>query len=79
VSTAVQVETQELGSAGVSRRKPVGRLQGNVSRYETDRPPGVGDLPEEVRDRLSDELVDELLVGAAASRRSSGSVACRPI
>src|SRR5580692_10124842 len=68
--TATQVQGQ--GSAGVSRREPGGRAQRNASGREVDRPPGVGDLPREVRELLPDELVDELLAGARTEEEVVG-------
>lgn len=62
--TTTQVQTQDLGSAGVSRSEPGGRAQRNASGRERGRPPGVGDLPERVRALLPDGVVDELLAGA---------------
>jgi putative transposase len=64
MSNEAQVQTQDRGSAGVSRSEPGGRAQGNASGREVDRPPGVGDLPRDVRELLPDEVVDELLAGA---------------
>jgi putative transposase len=72
MSTAAQVERQGQGSAGVPRSEPGGRVQRNAGGREPDRPPGVGDLPEEVRERLSDELVDELLAGARSEQEIVG-------
>jgi putative transposase len=72
MSTAAQVETQGQGAAGGSRSEPGGRAQRDASGRETDRPPAVGDLPQEVRERLSDELVDELLAGARSEQEIVG-------
>jgi putative transposase len=68
MSTAAQVETQEQGSVGVSRSEPGGRVQRSAGGREPDRPPGVGDLPREVRERLSDEL----LAGARSEQEIVG-------
>jgi hypothetical protein len=64
MSTATKVQTQDPGSAGVSRSELVGRAQRNASGREVGRPPGVGDLPREIRELLPDEVVEELLAGA---------------
>jgi hypothetical protein len=64
MSTSTQAVTQDPGSAGASRSEPGGRAQRNASGREVDRPPGVGDVPREVRELLPDEVVDELLAGA---------------
>jgi hypothetical protein len=70
--TATQVQTQDPGSAGVSRSEPGGRAQRNASGREVDRPPGVGDLPRDVRELLSDDVVDELLAGARGEEEIVG-------
>jgi hypothetical protein len=62
--TATQVQMQEDVAAGVSRSEPGGRAQRDASGREVDRPPGVGDLPDRVRELLPDGVVDELLAGA---------------
>ena len=72
MSTATQVQTQDSGSAGVSRSEPGGRAQRNASGREVDRPPGVGDVPREVRELLPDEVVDELLAGARGEEEIVG-------
>jgi putative transposase len=72
MSRSTQVETQDPGSAGVSRSEPGGRAQRNASGREVDRPPGVGDVPREVRELLPDEVVDELLAGARGEEEIVG-------
>jgi putative transposase len=72
MSTATQVQTQDPGSAGVSRSEPGGRAQRNASGREVDRPPGVGDLPRDVGELLPDEVVDELLAGARGEEEIVG-------
>jgi putative transposase len=62
------IEAVEVGSAGGLRSEPGGRAQ---------RPAGAGrrlevDLPDEVRDRLSDEVIDELLAGARTEEEIVG-------
>jgi putative transposase len=72
MSRSTQVQTQGPGSAGVSRSEPGGRAQGNASGREPGRPPGVGDLPDRVRELLSDGVVDELLAGARGEEEIVG-------
>ena len=67
---ATQVETQGQGVGGISRSEPGGRAQQNVREVDPGIPPRVGDLPREVRELLSDEVVDGLLAGA----RSEGEI-----
>jgi putative transposase len=62
--TATQVQMQDVVAAGVSLGEPGGRAQRNVSGRDAGRPPGVGDLPDRVRELLPDGVVDELLAGA---------------
>src|SRR6202167_3478090 len=64
MSTATQVQTQDSGSAGVSRSEPGGRAQRNASGREVNRPRGLGESRRELRELLPDEVVDELLAGA---------------
>src|SRR5580698_7851523 len=73
MSRSTQVQTQDPGSAGVSRSEPVGgECSENASGREVDRPPGVGDLPRELRELLPDEVVDELLAGARGEEEIVG-------
>ena len=72
MSRSTQVQRQVPGSAGVSRSEPGGRAQRNASGREVDRPPGVGDLPRELRELLPDEVVDELLAGARGEEEIVG-------
>jgi hypothetical protein len=66
MSTKAKTETSQLiGSAGGVRSEPEGRAQ---------RPAGVAGLevPDAVRDRLSDEVIDELLAGARSEEEIVG-------
>jgi putative transposase len=66
MSTKAKTETELIGSAGGLRSEPGGRAE---------RPAGGGPTPEfplEVRDRLSDELIDELLAGARTEEEIVG-------
>jgi putative transposase len=62
--TTTQVQRQDEDAAGVSRSEPVGRAQRNARGRDVGTPPGVGDLPDRVRELLPDGVVDELLAGA---------------
>ena len=72
MSTATQVQTQDPGSAGVSRSEPVGRAQRNASGRDVGIHPGVGDLPDRVKKLLPDEVLDELLAGAQGEQEIVG-------
>jgi putative transposase len=72
MSTATQVQTQDEGSAGVSRSEPVGRAQRNASGPDADIHPGVADLPDRVKQLLPDEVLDELLAGAQGEQEIVG-------
>jgi hypothetical protein len=64
--TAMQVQTQDPGSAGVSRSEPGGRVQRNASGRDAGIPPGAADLPDRVKKLLPDEVLDELLAGTGS-------------
>ncbi len=70
--TATQVQTQDRGAAGVSRCEPGGRAQRNTRGRDAGIPPGVGDLPDRVRELLPDGVVDELLAGAQGEEEIVG-------
>jgi putative transposase len=70
--TATQVQTQDEGSAGVSRSEPGGRAQRNASGRDAGIPPGVADLPDRVKELLPDEVLDELLTGAQGEQEIVG-------
>ncbi len=72
MSTETQVQTQDRGSAGVSRSEPVGRVQRNASGRDVGIHPGVGDLPDRVKKLLPDEVLDELLAGAQGEQEIVG-------
>ncbi len=72
MSTETKVQTQDEGSAGVSRSEPVGRAQRNASGRDRGRPPGVADLPDRVKGLLPDEVLDELLAGAQGEQEIVG-------
>jgi putative transposase len=57
-----------IGSAGGVRSEPVGRAEQPAGGV----PPGGVELPLEVRDRLTDEVIDELLAGARTEEEIVG-------
>jgi putative transposase len=71
MSTEATIEMEGPGSAGVSRREPGGRVQRNAGGCDPAGPSADG-LPGEVRERLSDELIDELLAGARSEEEIVG-------
>jgi putative transposase len=70
--TATQVETKDSAAAGVARSEPVGRGQRNARGRDAGRPPGVSDVPRELRELLPDEVVDEMLAGARGEEEIVG-------
>src|SRR3954449_1960363 len=59
------IEASERGPrAGVSRSEPGGRAQRGAGAARALEGPPLAELPPEVRDRLSDQAIDELLAGA---------------
>src|SRR5215212_8847177 len=64
---------QGSGRAGVERSEPGGRAERDAgATRRSPEPFPVAELPAEVRDRLSDELVDELLAGARSEEEIVG-------
>ena len=72
MSTRAQIEVQGPGSAGVLRSEPGGRAQQKASGRDLGIPPGVGDLPDRVKQLLPDEVLDELLAGARGEEEIVG-------
>src|SRR5438270_4173927 len=72
MSTKAKTESDLTGSVGGLRSEPGGRAQRPVgaARLREDRPPL--ELPDEVRDRLSDEVIDGLLAGARSEEEIVG-------
>src|SRR6266568_3935933 len=72
MSTKAKTEIDLTGSAGGLRSEPGGRAQrpAGAARLREDRPPL--ELPDEVRDRLADEVIDELLAGARTEEEIVG-------
>jgi hypothetical protein len=71
-TTELSEETAGLESAGGERSSPGGRAQRSAGAARRPQAPPIVDLPPEVRDRLSDELVDELLAGARTEEEIVG-------
>src|SRR5262249_26926286 len=66
MSTKAKTETDELiDSAGGARSEPGGRAQRPADGASLE-------IPNAVRDRLSDEVIDELLAGARAEEENGG-------
>src|SRR5947207_14171354 len=72
MSTKAKTEIDLTGSAGGLRSEPGGRAQrpAGGARLREDRPPL--ELPDEVRDRLADAVIDELLAGARTEEEIVG-------
>jgi len=72
MSTKAKTESDLTGSGGGLRSEPGGRAQrpAGAARLREDRPPL--ELPDEVRDRLADEVIDELLAGARTEEEIVG-------
>src|SRR5215213_6186820 len=67
------IEASERGPrAGVSRSEPGGRAQRGAGAARVPERPPLAELAREVRDRLSDELIDELLAGARSEEEIVG-------
>src|SRR3954447_1016174 len=67
------IEANERGPrAGVSRSEPGGRAQRGAGAARAPDGPPLADLPPEVRDRLSDQVIDELLDGARTEQEIVG-------
>jgi hypothetical protein len=74
MSTKAKTESDVIDGAGGLRSEPGGRAQrpaGGAATSEVE-------LPREVRDRLSEEVIDELLAGARTEEEIVGPVVCSP-
>ena len=72
MSTKAETETVLIEDAGGMRSEPVGRAEqpaGGAPSFGIELSPGV-------RDRLADEVIDELLAGDRSEGRSSGPAGC---
>src|SRR3954447_22975577 len=70
-NTKTAIEREGRPRAGVSRSEPGGRAQRDAGGARAAGAP-VEQLPDEVRERLSDELIDELLAGARSEEEIVG-------
>jgi putative transposase len=66
------IETVGAGSAGGARSEPGGRAQRPAGGARRPQGPPLVGLPREVRDRLADEVIDELLAGARTEEEIVG-------
>lgn len=69
--TQTRIDVEEP-RAGVERSEPGGRAQRDAGAARSPHCPSPAELPLEVRDRLSDELIDELLAGAQTEEEIVG-------
>jgi putative transposase len=69
--TQTRIDVEEA-RAGVERSEPGGRAQRDAGAARSPDGPSPAELPLEVRDRLSDELIDELLAGAQTEEEIVG-------
>jgi len=69
--TQTRIDVKEP-RAGVERSEPGGRAQRDAGAARPLQGPPLAELPPEVRDRLSDELIDELLAGARSEEEIVG-------
>src|SRR3712207_3007936 len=69
--TQTRIDVEEP-RAGVERSEPGGRAQRDAGAARSPHGPSPAELPLEVRDRLSDELIDELLAGAQTEEEIVG-------
>ena len=70
-NTKTAIERERRPRAGVSRSEPGGRVQRDAGGALAAGPP-VEPLPDGVRERLSDELIDELLAGTRGEEEIVG-------
>jgi putative transposase len=69
--TQTRIDVEEP-RAGVGRSEPGGRAQRDAGAARPLEGPALAELPAEVRDRLGDELIDELLAGARTEEEIVG-------
>jgi putative transposase len=67
-----KIETELFDSAGGARSEPGGRAQRPAGAARPPQGPAPVGLPREVRDRLADEVIDELLAGARTEEEIVG-------
>jgi putative transposase len=69
--TQTRIDVEEAGAGG-ERSEPGGRAQRDAGAARPPQGPSAAELPPEVRDRLGDELIDELLAGARSEEEIVG-------
>ena len=69
---STKTETELIDSAGGARSEPGGRAQRPAGAARPPQGPPPLELPGEVRDRLADEVIDELLAGARSEEEIVG-------
>src|SRR2546423_270574 len=67
-----KIEPELIDGAGGARSEPGGRAQGPAGAARPTHGPGRVGRPDEVRDRLADEVIDELLAGARTEEEIVG-------
>jgi len=73
---STKIETELIDSGGGLRSEPGGRAQRPAGAARPPQGPRPVGLPDEVRDRLADEVIDELLAGARTEEESSAQAVC---
>ena len=69
---STKTETELIDSAGGARSEPGGRAQRPAGGARPPQGPAPVGLPREVRDRLADGVIDELLAGARSEEEIVG-------
>jgi hypothetical protein len=69
---STKTETELIDGAGGLRSEPAGRAQRPAGGARPPQGPPPVALPGEVRDRLADEVIDELLAGARSEEEIVG-------
>jgi putative transposase len=72
IKSRPELDETDSDSAGGERREPGGRAQRPAGAARSPQDPRLAELPPEVRDRLSDDLIDELLAGARTEEEIVG-------
>ena len=72
MSTDTKHRVESEGAGAIARSEPVGRAQRNGTGRDPAEGPLVEELPARVRERLSDELIDELLAGVRSEQEVTG-------
>ena len=67
-----RIDVKDGVRGGVERREPVGRAARDATATRAAQDPPLDGLAPEIHDRLSDELIDELLAGARTEQEIAG-------